>query len=391
MNYLPLDESIDIEKLENVFDDMTNSYKIFWFLGLFEEITCKKRVISFKEVVARMIVKAWYPLLNYNLNFGPQDQMARNINKLYSKFIKNKNISKVELYRVLTNTNDSEIEKIMKEFYRYVPYRLLRGFYKNELRGLKDGVINRLIEDLTNNDDKVFYKINTLEKVIHVNDNWYEYIIRNQNIIRGWANYNLIIFLQARNPNIPAIPLKLEPPMERNLNMAKKYWDIVIRNIRLNDIYTGKEFTLKSFEEHGTVSIDHFLPWSFVGHDELWNLIPTFRNINSSKSDSLPKYDRYIESFSEIQYRAINYMKSQKEAKKYLQEYLSIDKTLDIKSIVDMNGQINKDKFIYDLKKTIHPLYQIAYSQGFSEWSYDVNIVNKDIIVENNNISTILR
>ena len=375
---LPFDEDIDIRMLENVFDDMTNSYKIFWFLGVFEEVIANKKIISFKEVVARMIAKAWYPLLNYNLNFGSQDQMSKNIKKIFNEYIKDKEISKFQLYKELCSTENKELEKIMKEFYKYVPYRLLRGFYKNELRGVKDGIINKSIEELAKNDSRVFYRINSEKKQIYINENWYKYICENQNIIRGWANYNLILFLQNKNPSVPAIPLKLEPPIERNLVNAKKYWNNVIKNIRIKEIYTGEYFTEEKYKENGPLSIDHFLPWSFVGHDELWNLVPTFRNINSSKSDSLPRYDIYIEDFSEVQFQGIDFIRKQRESRKYIEEYLSIDKTLDIKAIMNVNSELNKDKFIHDLKAMINPLYQIAYNQGFHEWTY--NISNKDII-----------
>lgn len=40
---LPFDEEVDIRMLESVFDDMTNSYKIFWVLGIFEEIINNKK------------------------------------------------------------------------------------------------------------------------------------------------------------------------------------------------------------------------------------------------------------------------------------------------------------------------------------------------------------
>ena len=93
----------------------------------------------------------------------------------------------------------------------------------------------------------------------------------------------------------------------------------------------------------------------------------------------MPKYDIYIENFSEIQFQAIDFMRKQKESKKYLEEYLSIDKSLDIKSIISASGELNKDKFIHYLKSMINPLYQIAYNQGFNEWNYNIN--NKDIIV----------
>ncbi|MDD3049195.1 MAG: hypothetical protein PHQ89_04385 [Bacilli bacterium] len=38
MMYLPKDLSIDIRHLEQIFSDMTNSYKIYWFSSLFEEV-----------------------------------------------------------------------------------------------------------------------------------------------------------------------------------------------------------------------------------------------------------------------------------------------------------------------------------------------------------------
>ncbi|MDY5576621.1 MAG: HNH endonuclease domain-containing protein [Lachnospiraceae bacterium] len=35
------------------------------------------------------------------------------------------------------------------------------------------------------------------------------------------------------------------------------------------------------------ISIDHFVPWSYVAHDEMWNLNPTTKSINSSKRNNL--------------------------------------------------------------------------------------------------------
>lgn len=43
------------------------------------------------------------------------------------------------------------------------------------------------------------------------------------------------------------------------------------------------------------------------------------------------------------------------------------------------NTYIRKDKFIHDLKVVINHLYQIAYNQGFNEWTY--NLKSKDIII----------
>ncbi len=34
--------------------------------------------------------------------------------------------------------------------------------------------------------------------------------------------------------------------------------------------------------------VDHFLPWSFVLEDRLWNLVPSCKDCNSNKSDGVP-------------------------------------------------------------------------------------------------------
>lgn len=54
--------------------------------------------------------------------------------------------------------------------------------------------------------------------------------------------------------------------------------------------------------ETGDMSIDHFVPWSYVAHDELWNLHPTTRSINSSKSNNLPDWDIYFPELAKLEY-----------------------------------------------------------------------------------------
>ena len=64
---------------------MTNSYKIYWFSSLFQEVIKGKQRISFKDIVCGMVSEAWYPLLVYYLNFGSQDQLADVVSKLNEK------------------------------------------------------------------------------------------------------------------------------------------------------------------------------------------------------------------------------------------------------------------------------------------------------------------
>ncbi len=76
--------------------------------------------------------------------------------------------------------------------------------------------------------------------------------------------------MQKRNPNTPEIARKLFMPSKRDsLKSQTNYWSQVLTHQQLRCIYSGQPLTPQRF------SLDHYLPWSFVAHDQLWNLIPT--------------------------------------------------------------------------------------------------------------------
>ncbi len=367
---LPPNTKVDSRILERILEDgLTTSYKLYWFSGIFKEIQSGNQFISFRRIVCRMICNAWYPLVEYHLNFGAVDMLYDLVISIHKKYNISSDIKEEELMFFLEELIDVEIEKKIIHFYRMVPYRLLTPFFSEELRGLIDAKKNTLIELLSQSGKNTLYKIDSNLKMISIEDDWFSYIYENQSIIYGWLNYKLIFFLQRRNPNVPAIPFKLMPPSKRNLSNAKKIWKEVGRNMKIYDIYTDKELTDRNYCEYGNLSIDHFIPWSFVMHDELWNLTPTFGRVNSSKSNRLPNYDLYIEKFCEIQYSAYTIIKENKYLKNNLEDYLTINRQADINYLRE--GQMSKEKFIESIKSTISPLFHIAYNQGYGLWEND--------------------
>ena len=191
--------------------------------------------------------------------------------------------------------------------------------------------------------------------------------------------YKLIEFLQKRNPNVPAIIYKLEAEKHRDLTVITRIWKELSESLVLEDIYSGNLITENSFELNNNMSIDHFIPWSFIGHNMIWNLTPTTKNINSRKNDNLPEWNEYFLKFAEQQYDMFTFLIKNKKYKKHLEDYFEIFKDLDINEITNHNKQINKEEFIYNLKICIHPLYQIAYNQGFKTWILEKSLVHKEI------------
>ncbi|MCY6957207.1 HNH endonuclease domain-containing protein [Clostridium brassicae] len=366
---LPSSERVEARKLEQMlsYENLVASYKIYWFIGIYKEILEGNKKISFKRIVCRMIANAWYPLLQYHLSFGFFDKLHEVILYASSRYGFDSNIKEKEIIDRLEEDDDKELSRRIKVFYNMVPYRLIAPFFVEELRGLKDGKKNRIIENLSNEKEDALYKIvsENRERKIIINDEWFRYIESNQAIIKGWINYKLIYFLQKRNPNVPAIPLKLEPPYTRELTYAKKFWRYVIQeNVGVKDIYTNQEFNAENFNRYGVMSIDHFIPWSFVLHDEMWNLVPTFKNINSSKNNNLVPIEKYFNPFCDMQYMAFNILIGLKKDK-VLEEYLNTCKTLNISLLINKGESIGREAFYESLKNSIYPLYQIAYNQGY--------------------------
>ncbi len=367
---LPNDGSVDLNSFSRILENkLSSSYKIFWFFGIYEEIIMGNKYISFRKLVCRMIVRAWYPVTQYKLSLGIQDRLFDLVILIHEKYNIPCDMNKNKLLELIENIEDVEVEKRIKTLHDYVPYRLLTPFFTRELAIVKEdfkknGIKrNKFIAELTNLDERTIYKIDVNNKRIEINDSWYKYISANQAIIYGWMHYNLVCYLQKRNPNVPAIPFKITAPGKRDLSKATKLWIEINRDKTVSDIYTGKELTEENFSNYGNLSIDHFIPWSFVLHDELWNLAPTFKNVNSQKSNKLPDLSLYMDKFCEIQYRSFDIMqRNPKRYKKYLEGYLSIN------IAANNERKIEKEEFNQKLKANIGPLYQIAFNQGYGVW-----------------------
>lgn len=54
----------------------------------------------------------------------------------------------------------------------------------------------------------------------------------------------------------------------RKLSHARKLWEGILDVCEVRDVFTGKPVNTKQYD------IDHFILWSFVMNDELWNLMP---------------------------------------------------------------------------------------------------------------------
>ena len=169
-----------------------------------------------------------------------------------------------------------------------------------------------------------------------------------------------LFYEKARNPYVPSIVNKIiRPETREQQTQERQWWRAIIRHIGgMRCIYSGETI-------HATDSfdLDHFIPWSFIGHNRLWNLIPATKNANLRKSDSLPNMEKYYDRFINTQYRALKANATLKRNNKIVNAY-----TEDLKITLP-----TARKNLHTAYNTvIPPLITLAKNQGFAgDWDFD--------------------
>ena len=363
---LPYSEDLEIQYLSRLFDNTSECYKFFWFQAIVTKILEGKTEISYGELLDEMIADAWYMVTEYHLNLGPKDNLEALV-KYISQISGMKTSEKKDvILDYLRNCEDKEVMRMKRILINQVPYRLQAPFM-HSLKG-KDWNVpsSRLIERI-NREKRLFYYFTSfdgLQTTIIVQPEWQQYILKNQEIVKGWLQYNIILYLQKRNPSVPGIADKLCPPQERKLEKVKKYWKLILTIRPVHEIYNDVELDGKD------LSIDHFVPWSYVAHDEFWNLHPTTRGINSSKSNNLPDWNTYFPRLCEQEFFSYEMMwqydSVHVEFEKCAKEHLNNE---DIKRRVYRKG-LTFSEFSESLEEVIQPIYQSARNCGFKNWIY---------------------
>jgi len=367
-NIIPNVENLPISRLASIFNNTTNSYKYLFFialLNLMENSQFSRSVFPVNNIYTEMLTIAWYPHTYFRLNFGSQDKIGVLLDRIGDSFTTPAVLTK-KSRESLTLSLRKYIKEISNTLDRYVKFRLLRPFFYDEVKNLEDTLLHNKIKMLAYNRTEEFlplYYISENESEIIIPPPWINYIYTNIKILRNFAAWEWLLYMQKRNLTIPNMHLKLFPPQKREALAAQTgIWKTLIFEKDFHCIYSGVKITTNN------LSLDHFLPWTYFAHDELYNLTPTTRNINSAKSNSLPSQKRYLEPFIEQQLKFIETVYSALPGK-----YWKIIKDSYMNSFgLSERDLINrKDKLSKTLEDHFKANWQIAENQGFSpNWVY---------------------
>lgn len=320
--------------------------------------------IPINDLLIDMVARVWYPVIFFKVNFGWQDQLANVVLKVkeVSKLKDDANDEEIKK-AIKAHQENPEVRQALKNLSLFVPYRLIRPWVTEQIGKVKDSQINHEIARLAKAqfvDRKTAPPYYLLEDSLFLNLQWVAYVKENYKVLVDFGYWHLLEYLQKRNPNVPGLVSKLFRPGSRALGPARTYWrEFILAQPDFKCIFSGKQLNPKGF------AVDHFLPWSFVAHDQLWNLLPIDKSANSSKSNNLPAVDAYLHDFARVQRDFFQFNYTHEHVKR-LEDFSLFfkEKPAEI-SLWDENS------FFERMKSGILPQHEIALNMGFQKgWKY---------------------
>ena len=374
---LPPSDSLNIPALARLFNDTTNSYKYLFFLSLLDILRRHHfqptSPIAFFDLIVEMLANAWFPHSYFKLSFGSQDKIAQQLDALAlvveAPVVQFKDPDKTLLRQAIAR---QDLKDTITHLRRYVPFRLIIPFLAADLGAVSRGRGNQLdvampaIADRHFDSRRPLYRFDSTEyktcQGIIPHPDWLHYLQQHDPIIRRWAAWEWLTYMQKRNPNTPAIASKLFMPSKRDsLKTQTNYWSQVLTHQTIPCIYSGQPIPPQGF------SLDHYLPWSFVAHDQLWNLIPTLPEVNSAKSNKIPA-PSHLAHFHRLQHQGLTITHATLPPAQWSKQ---VEPYLHHLGLANPHDLLNLERLRNAYDKTLPPLITLAANQGFlTDWRY---------------------
>ena len=358
--------------------DPTYCYKFYWLETIVKLIDENFERATFDAIIDEMIANAWYTVLEYHVHLSGmlkgefRDALELVIIELAAKSELPSNASKIEIKKAIEQFN-VDIKKYKIVLTKYVPYRALAGFYNRYEQGGGAKVNWNSTSAVVDYTQTVNHRIllpytfdenSQLSRTVIFNPVWKQYIQDNSVALLGWIQHEKSKWLQVNNPEVPGIVYKLSPmdACARKLEQVRKLWEIILQRETILDIYTNKPI-------ESEYDIDHFIPWSFVMNDELWNLIPMDSSLNSSKSNRLPHWT-FFNKFADNQYEMYRLMWEDEYVRSRFEKCYR-DNIHSIWAETELFKPGNsKKEFVNILQKNMQPVYDSARRQGYEVWKF---------------------
>ena len=368
---------LDIEGFSRMMKDPAYCYKFYWLEAIVQLISENRTEATYDEIINEMIANAWYSVLEFHIHLsgiwgdgGIRDNLERAVKKLHELSDLPANASKIEIKNAIADF-DTQLHAEKQALTNNVPYKALSGFANKVGEPISlDSSAGRMMAYYNELSAKhillpyTFGEQAGLNRKLVFSAPWVQMIRDNTVNILGWIQCEKVKWLQNNNPEVPGLIYKLAPLDEkmRKLAHVRKLWDGILDLQEINDVFTDEPINPAKYD------VDHFIPWSFVMNDELWNLMPMDSSLNSSKNNRLPMWDDFFLRFAKNQYTMYQLV-HERDGIRDLYEKCYRDNLHSIWANRELYIKGNSDVEFYGiLEKNMRPVYDSARRQGYDVW-----------------------
>lgn len=238
---------------------------------------------TYKFVLIKAIIENLYQVNeDFELTY---DQLAYTFTKVYWNLIVHHNLSQhnrgknarvVSIIKEEQQNHSIPLEMVFDKLRDSLQKKLI---HKVKLT-MKINVFGALYGDTRG----MFYSFDHKAELLRLNPAVHSFMLNYQRLIIHLTNYHMAAMIEELNevPSINYLLGKVESIAKRS--SLQPFEKILLSYFDARCFYCGKELTGKKRETH----IDHFIPWSFVQSDHIWNLVLSCNKCNISKRDKLP-------------------------------------------------------------------------------------------------------
>jgi hypothetical protein len=243
-----------------------------------------KNTMTYKFGLIKSLIENLYNV-NENLEINYY-QLFESFTKIYWNLVVHH-----QLRQSNSSSMNSAIEKVLVNFqkelsisndFRFdkLPYDLQLEIVQQVKKVGKRYVIGALYGDSKG----IIYKFDLKKEYLRINEAVYKFMLKYQKILTYLTNYHLALFLEKYNRAEDTVQMLMKVENVSKRSSLDMFYNILISFGDKACFYCGK-----MLNDRTTAHVDHFIPWSFVQTDQLWNLVLACRSCNISKRDRIAK------------------------------------------------------------------------------------------------------
>lgn len=244
--------------------------------------TKSKNSTTYKFVLIKSLIENLYNI-NENLELS-YDILFSSFSKIYWNLVIHHNLNQINKLG-----SRAEVQTILLE--AQLKYAIPNTFVFDKLSDeLQTWIINKVKKKCKINvmgaiygdTNGTIYDFDNKKEFIRFNPSFYSFFQRFQRVVKYITNYHLALFLEKFNEDADTSKLLLKVENISKRSSLDPYYQILSSFYDGECFYCGKRIKNKE-QSH----VDHFIPWSFVQSDQLWNLVIACSSCNLTKNDKL--------------------------------------------------------------------------------------------------------